>query len=79
MRHLVVSAVVVCALVVASPAQYRLPTPLPTGPKVIKAGRILNVAAGTYLRNQGILTAGDKIKEVGPWEQVRGHAGKTWL
>ena len=76
MRHLVVSAVVVYALVVSSAAQYRLPPPPPIRPKLIKAGRILDVATGIYLRNQGILTAGDKIKEVGPWEQVRSHASK---
>jgi len=34
------------------------------------------VKSGKYTLNQGILTEGDKIKEVGPWEQVQNHAAK---
>lgn len=75
MRHLVAVAVV-CALTAPSVAQYRLPNPSPVQPKLIRAGRILDVVGGKYLVDQGILTDRDKIKEVGPWEQVRGHAPK---
>ena len=69
-----VSAVAVYALVVSSAAQYRLQPPPPISPKLIKAGRILDVASGKYVLNQGILTDQDKIRGVGPWEQVRSHA-----
>jgi imidazolonepropionase-like amidohydrolase len=51
------------------------PAPPPT-PKLIKAGRVLDVKSGSYLLNQGILTDGERIKEIGPWEQVQGHAPK---
>jgi hypothetical protein len=60
----------------ASVAQFRLQDAPPIAPKLIKAGRILDVKSGSYLINQGILTDGDSIKEVGPWEQVRLHAAK---
>ena len=58
-------------------AQFRLQDPSPPTPKLIKAGRVLDVRNGKYLLNQGILTEGDYIKEVGPWEQVQGHAPKN--
>jgi imidazolonepropionase-like amidohydrolase len=74
MPQLGVSAVAVYALVVSSAAQYRLQPPPPISPKLIKAGRILDVASGKYVLNQGILTDQDKIRGVGPWEQVRSHA-----
>jgi imidazolonepropionase-like amidohydrolase len=51
------------------------PPPAPT-PKLIKAGRVLDVRSGTYLINQGILTEGERFKEIGPWEQVQNHAPK---
>jgi imidazolonepropionase-like amidohydrolase len=51
------------------------PSPPPT-PKLIKAGRVLDVKKGSYLLNQGILTDGERIKEIGPWEQVQAHAPK---
>lgn len=75
MRQLVAAAVL-CALTAASVAQYRLPNPSLVQPKLIRAGRVLDVVAGKYLVDQGILTDRDKIKEVGPWEQVRSHAPK---
>jgi imidazolonepropionase-like amidohydrolase len=43
---------------------------------LIRAGRVLEVRNGKYAYDQGILTVGKRIKEVGPWEQVRVHAAK---
>lgn len=57
-----------------SVAQFKLQDPRPITPKLIKAGRLLDVRAGRYVLNQGILTDGERIKEVGPWEQVQSHA-----
>jgi hypothetical protein len=50
--------------------------PLPPTPKLIKAGRVFDVKSGSYLLNQGILTDGERIKEIGSWEQVQNHAPK---
>jgi imidazolonepropionase-like amidohydrolase len=47
---------------------------LPIQPKLIKAGRILDVRAGNYIPDQGILTEGERIKEIGPWPLVQSHA-----
>jgi imidazolonepropionase-like amidohydrolase len=44
--------------------------------KLIRAGRILDVKSGKYLPDQGILTEGETIKEIGPWAEVQGHASK---
>jgi imidazolonepropionase-like amidohydrolase len=49
------------------------PTP---GFTLIKAGRILDVTSGKYVDHQGILTAGERIKEIGPWDEVQAHAPK---
>jgi imidazolonepropionase-like amidohydrolase len=57
-------------------AQLGFEPPPPPTPKLIKAGRVLDVKSGTYLLNQGILTEGERIKEVGPWDQVQSHAPK---
>jgi imidazolonepropionase-like amidohydrolase len=64
------------ALASPSGAQFQLPeSPAPTA-KLIKAGRILDVRNGTYLSGQGILTEGERIKEVGPWQELQRHAPK---
>jgi imidazolonepropionase-like amidohydrolase len=42
--------------------------------KLIRAGCILDVRTGNHVADEGILTDGDKIKEVGPWAEVQGHA-----
>ena len=76
MRPLWIVAFAVSLLPTASAAQFRLPDAPPIAPKLIKAGRVLDVKNGNYLVNQGILTESDRIKEVGPWEQVRLHAAK---
>ena len=60
-------------LPISSAAQFRLASPPPTG-KLIHAGRILDVKSGKYMLDQGILTEGDRIKEVGPWDQLVKHA-----
>ncbi len=73
-RHLyfVYVVLVFCHLVAAGQLGFEPPPP-PT-PKLIKAGRVLDVKSGAYLLNQGILTEGERIKEIGPWEQVQNHA-----
>ena len=48
----------------------------PPPPTLIKAGRMLDVRAGKYLENQGILTTQGKFKEIGPYPQVEAHAPK---
>ena len=58
------------ALTAASLAQM----PPPPAAKLIKAGRVLDVKSGKYLLDQGILTEGEKIKEIGPWAEVQSHA-----
>jgi imidazolonepropionase-like amidohydrolase len=62
-----------CAPAFARPRQAEV---APTPPKLIKAGRILDVRTGKYFLNQGILTDDDRIKEIGPWDSVRAHAPK---
>lgn len=46
----------------------------PTKTTLIKAGRLLDVKAGVYLPNQGVLIAGDRIKEVGAFDAVKARA-----
>ena len=48
--------------------------PLTSHPNLIKAGRVLDVRTGDYRLEQGILTEGEKIKEIGPWSEVQSHA-----
>jgi len=55
-------------------AQFQLAQSQPVSPKLVKAGRVLDVASGRYLSNQGILTEGEKIKDIGPWERIKGEA-----
>ena len=59
---------------ISSAAQFRLPSPPPPTAQLIHAGRILDVKSGKYMLDQGILTEGDRIKEVGPWDQLVQHA-----
>ena len=63
-------------LSVVSQAQVGLRPPPPPEAKLIKAGRLLDVKSGKYLFDQGILTEGEKIKEIGPWAEARAHAPK---
>ena len=64
------------ALSVVSQAQVGMRPPPPPEAKLIKAGRVLVVKSGKYLFDQGILTEGEKIKEVGSWAEARAHAPK---
>lgn len=41
---------------------------------LIHAGRLVDARAGRINENQGILIEGDRIKSVGAWAEVRGHA-----
>jgi imidazolonepropionase-like amidohydrolase len=41
---------------------------------LIKAGRVLDVKAGKYLLDYGIITEGEKISQIGPWAQIKSHA-----
>ena len=77
MRIVRIAMFLIALLPVPAGAQFRLQEPAPVPPKLIKAGRILDVASGKYLLDQGILTEGEKIKEVGTWKQVRNHAPKN--
>jgi imidazolonepropionase-like amidohydrolase len=52
----------------------RFAPPPPPPPKLIKAGRVLDVKTGNYLLDQGVLTEGERINEIGPWAQVQSHA-----
>ncbi|MBS1789452.1 MAG: amidohydrolase family protein [Acidobacteria bacterium] len=46
----------------------------PAKATLIKAGRLLDVKAGAYLTNQGVLVVGERVKEVGAFETVKAHA-----
>jgi imidazolonepropionase-like amidohydrolase len=46
----------------------------PAKTTLIKAGRLLDVIAGTYLTNQGVLVVGERVKEVGAFDVVKTHA-----
>ena len=43
-------------------------------PVLVRAGKLLDVRAGKYLADQGVLIDNDKIQEVGPFSEVRAHA-----
>jgi len=62
------------ALSFTSAAQLRLQAPPPPPPKLIHAGRILDITNATYLSDQGILTDGERIKEISPWPDVQRRA-----
>jgi imidazolonepropionase-like amidohydrolase len=64
-------------LPLAGHAQFRLEQPQSPSPKLVKAARILDVASGTYILNQGILTEGDRIQAIGPWEQIQREAPRN--
>jgi imidazolonepropionase-like amidohydrolase len=41
---------------------------------IIRAGRLLDVRAGVYREDQGVLIEGERIKEVGPFKDVQARA-----
>src|SRR5215475_3554118 len=59
-------------LVVLSASALAQNTPAKT--TLIKAGRLLDVKAGVYLPNQGVLVAGDRIKEIGAFDSIKARA-----
>src|SRR3954462_10510889 len=44
---------------------------------LIHAGRLVDVRAGRVVENQGILIEGERIKAVGPWNDLRTRAPST--
>lgn len=76
MRKVLIPLIGLGLLPISSMAQFRLPNSPPPTPKLIRAGRLLDVRNGKYVSDQGILTEGERIKEVGPWEEARVHAPK---
>ena len=44
---------------------------------LLKVGRLLDVRAGKYLTNQGVLIENEKISEVGPLQGVQAHAPRN--
>jgi imidazolonepropionase-like amidohydrolase len=76
-QRLPVVSVVICLVIGLAAAARAAETP-PRTLVFIKAGRVLDVRAGRYLEQQGILIEGDRIKEVGPHADVeRRAAGAT--
>lgn len=59
-------------LVIISAATLAQNAPVKT--TLIKAGRLLDVKAGVYLTNQGVLVVGDRIKEVGAFDAIKARA-----
>ena len=66
-----VSSLLLLTLVSAARAQRPAP-----GPTLVKAGRLLDVRAGAYRTNQGIWIDGERIRQVGAFDDVRGAAPK---
>jgi len=64
------------AIVATSSAQLRFQSQSPAAPKLIRAGRVLDVKSATYSLDEGILTEGERIKEIGSWADVQRHAPK---
>lgn len=55
-------------LVIISASALAQTAPIKT--TLIKAGPLLDVKAGVYLTNQGVLIVGDRIKEVGAFDAI---------
>lgn len=53
--------------------------PARPGITLVRAGRLLDVKSGQYQQGVGILIEGDRIKEVGPFDSVQGHASGARL
>lgn len=79
MRNASIFAFLLIALSIDSQAQVGLRPPPPPAARLIKAGRVLDVKSGKYLLDQGILTEGEKIKEIASWAEVQAHAPKDAL
>ncbi len=59
-----------CIVIAAAAAQNEPPT----ATMILKAARVLDVKTGRYLENFGVVVQGQRIKELGPWNQVSAHA-----
>ena len=55
-------------------APVQSPNRPPTGPVLIKAGRLIDVRSGRVLNSQGILVRGERIAEVGPLSELESKA-----
>ena len=62
------------AIAFTSPAQLRFQAPPAPSSKLIRAGRILDVRNGRYSLDQGILTEGERIKDLGSWAELQRRA-----
>ncbi|MGZ6972279.1 MAG: hypothetical protein ACXVID_11485, partial [Thermoanaerobaculia bacterium] len=59
-------------------AVFLVATPLLAGPPtLVKAGRLLDVRAGVFLENRGILVEDGKVKEVGSLAAFSGRLPKN--
>lgn len=68
-------ALVVFSSLAAAPAAAQSAAASPAM-KIVKAGRLLDVRAGKYVSDQGILIDGEKIKEVGRFADLSARAPK---
>ncbi|HEU4387375.1 MAG TPA: amidohydrolase family protein, partial [Blastocatellia bacterium] len=73
-RMLFILLSLACALIVAFTMDGNI-TSAQSNSVLIKARHFIDVRAGRVLDNQGILVQGERVKEVGPVEQVEGRAG----
>lgn len=74
MRRVLNCLLLLLSLLLPALAQVRLQPSAPPAVKLVRAGRILDVKNGTYLLDQGILTEGERIKEIGNWTAVKSRA-----
>jgi imidazolonepropionase-like amidohydrolase len=72
-KYLTFAAVAACVLFARTPLPASAPAPKAT---LIRAGRLLDVKAGTYREGYGILIEGERIKEVAPFAELRARAPK---
>jgi imidazolonepropionase-like amidohydrolase len=67
---------VLAALAVSIAAPLPAQPPSTPAPTLIEAGRLLDVKTGKVLEHYGILIEGEKIKEAGPWADLKARAPK---
>jgi len=51
--------------------------PAQTPPILLKAGRLFDSANAKMLASRGVVVEGGRIREVGPWDEVRSRAGNA--
>ena len=77
-KHLVITAAILGAFGAAAPlfaADGNAPSKAPAKVVVIKAGKLVDVVAGTVLKDQTIVIIGERITSVGPSASARVPAG----